>query len=39
MIIDPHNYDRWLAPDVFDAEELNQMILPYPWEKMQIPPS
>jgi putative SOS response-associated peptidase YedK len=39
VIIAPEDYDRWLDPDFYDAEELEQMMSPWPSDRMLVSPA
>lgn len=39
VIIAKEDYDRWLDPEFFDAEELQPMMRAYPMEEMVITPN
>ena len=36
VIIAPENYDRWLDPEFYDAEELQRMMRPFPSDGMVV---
>jgi putative SOS response-associated peptidase YedK len=38
VIIAPEDYDRWLDPEFYDAEELERMMGPWPSEGMLVSP-
>jgi putative SOS response-associated peptidase YedK len=38
VILDPDNYDAWLAPNVDDPARLKALLVPYPAERMTLYP-
>ncbi len=38
-IIAPSDYDRWLDPEFYDAEELERMMRPWPSDRMLVSPA
>ena len=38
VIVAPEDWDTWLDPEIDDAEALEELLLPYPAEKMRAHP-